>query len=234
MIRPNPRAVSGRRDQLVAAVGAALFGILVSACGATSADPPPPPATLSRAAVAVAPPITTVSPLPPAPAPTTTTTAPVVPMETSTPTRVEVPSIGVDSSLISLGLNSDRTVEVPSVKTPQQAGWFKYRATPGSVGAAVILGHINGGGRKGVFSDLSKTQAGARITVTRADRSTAEFTVTRVELFPKTDFPTDLVYGTTDDAQLRLISCGGELDRSANNYLSNVIVFAKLTGTTPA
>jgi hypothetical protein len=40
--------------------------------------------------------------------------------------------------------------------------------------------------------------------------------------------------GNTDDAQLRLITCGGAFDDAARSYEDNVIVFATLVGTRPA
>jgi hypothetical protein len=51
---------------------------------------------------------------------------------------------------------------------------------------------------------------------------------------PKDDFPTIDVYGNTDDAQLRLITCGGDFDAGARSYEDNVVVFATLSGTRPA
>ena len=62
----------------------------------------------------------------------------------------------------------------------------------------------------------------------------AVFAVDRVEQYRKDDFPTIEVYGNTDDAQLRLITCGGDFDSGARSYEDNVIVFATLTGTRPA
>ena len=62
----------------------------------------------------------------------------------------------------------------------------------------------------------------------RADGSTAVFAVDRVERHPKNAFSTDAVYGRTPDAQLRLVTCGGEFDRSTRHYVDNLIVFATL------
>ena len=39
-------------------------------------------------------------------------------------------------------------------------------------------------------------------------------------------FPTAAVYSDTTDPELRLITCGGTLDRSAHNYLGQTIVYA--------
>jgi hypothetical protein len=77
-------------------------------------------------------------------------------------------------------------------------------------------------------------QAGDAVEVARADGTVAVFTVDRVEVHPKADFPTIDVYGNTDDAQLRLITCGGDFDPSVRSYEDNIVVFATLTGTRPA
>jgi hypothetical protein len=66
------------------------------------------------------------------------------------------------------------------------------------------------------------------VLVDRADGTTARFAVTRVERHAKDAFPTDEVYGPTPDAQLRLVTCGGEFDRAARSYRDNVVVFAAL------
>jgi len=58
----------------------------------------------------------------------------------------------------------------------------------------------------------------------------AVFTITAVRKFVKDQFPTAAVYGPAPDAELRLITCGGVFDRSLGSYLSNVVVFARLSG----
>ena len=99
----------------------------------------------------------------------------------------------------------------------------------------MILGHVDSAEHgPGVFFDLGALQAGDEVAVTREDGTVAVFAVDRVEVHPKDEFPTIDVYGNTDDAQLRLITCGGDFDASARSYEDNVIVFATLTGTRPA
>ena len=149
-------------------------------------------------------------------------------MAESRPTWIEVPSIGAKSSLVPLGLNEDRTVEIPPVSKPMQAGWYKHGPTPGELGPAVILGHVDGSGQKGIFYRLREVKQGAEIRVGREDGSVAAFAVDRVEQVPKKEFPTDKVYGDTDDPEVRLITCGGEFDKAARSYRDNIIVYAKL------
>lgn len=147
-------------------------------------------------------------------------------MSSSPPVRVSIPSLRVDEPTVPLGLQPDGAMEVPDSAT--DIGWFTSAPTPGALGPAVLAAHVDWKGRKGAFSDLAELTAGARITVERRDGSTAIFTVTRVEQHPKDDFPTDAVYGVTDHAALRLITCGGDFDAAGNSYRDNVIVYARL------
>lgn len=149
----------------------------------------------------------------------------------SKPVAIEIPAIGVRSSLVSLGLNADGTVEVPSGASYDRAGWYKYSPTPGSVGPAVILGHVSGGGNASVFFRLGDLRPGNRVTVSRRDGSVAVFEISRVRHYPKNRFPTELVYGNTDDAALRLITCGGSFNFSTGHFVDNVIAFGTLVGS---
>ena len=194
----------------------ALIGLLLAVAFATAACGGQPPPSPSPAAAA-----TTES--------TTTTEAPAPPsLPASTPVSVDIPKIGAHSSLTPLGLNADQTVQVPPVSTPMQAGWYHEGPTPGEIGPAVILGHVDGDKQAGIFFRLHELAAGDKISVARQDGRTATFTVTKVELDAKDKFPTDAVYGNTATADLRVITCGGAFDSKAHSYVDNVIVFATL------
>ena len=144
----------------------------------------------------------------------------------SAPVRLRMPAIGVDSSLMQLGLQADGSLEVPPAGFP--AGWFTGAPTPGQVGPAIIAGHVDWNGRPGVFYDLRDTRVGDEVDVTRHDGTIAAFRVTRVAQFSKDAFPTALVYGNVDHPVLRLITCGGRFDHSARSYTDNLVVFADL------
>lgn len=146
----------------------------------------------------------------------------------SIPTWVNIPAIGARSSLVQLGVNQDKSVQVPPVSEPLQAGWYKYGPTPGQVGPAVILGHIDGNHQEGIFWRLHEVKAGDIVQVGRQDGKALTFTVRKVDQVSKKAFPTSAVYGNTPDSQLRLITCGGAFDASAHNYLDNIIVYATL------
>lgn len=152
----------------------------------------------------------------------------------SRPLWIDVPGIDVHSSLVPLGLNADRTVEVPPVDQPMQAGWYRHSPAPGQTGPAVVLGHVNGGGQDGVFARLHELGQGDEIRVGREDGTVVRFVVDRTEQIPKTRFPTEAVYGNTAEPELRLITCGGTFDESEDSYRDNVIAFATFTGVVDA
>jgi len=59
-------------------------------------------------------------------------------------------------------------------------------------------------------------------------RTTSAFAVDRVAQYAKDEFPAGSVYGDIDEAGLRLITCGGDFDSSADSYRDNVVVYASL------
>jgi sortase (surface protein transpeptidase) len=145
---------------------------------------------------------------------------------TPVPLRVDIPRIGVSSSLIRLGRAADGTIEVP--KPFGVAGWYASGTRPGDPGSAVILGHVDSKRGPAVFFRLRELRKGDEIAVGRADGSTVRFAVERVAQYDKQRFPTDEVYYPTLTPALRLVTCGGEFDATARHYRSNVIVFATL------
>lgn len=149
---------------------------------------------------------------------------PVASLSRSVPSRVEIASIGVDTSLIQLGQNEDGTMEVPAAY--DIAGWYRESPTPGEIGPAVIVGHVDTYQGAAVFYRLRELQPGQKIVVYRADGSVVEFAVTQVAQYDQNNFPTEAVYGNIDHAGLRLITCGGPFDRATGRYTQNTVVYA--------
>ncbi|MCY0932130.1 class F sortase [Streptomyces sp. H27-H1] len=148
----------------------------------------------------------------------------------SLPERIEIPSIGVDSPIVPLGLTADGTVQVPPIAPKSPVGWYRHSPTPGETSASVLLGHKTAGTYgKSVFYRLDQVRPGTRINVIRADGSTAAFTVTRSEVYPKSRFPSDAVYGATSTPQLRLVTCAVPAGPAGSGYLDNLVVYATLT-----
>jgi sortase (surface protein transpeptidase) len=152
----------------------------------------------------------------------------VAPAETQVadPARVRIPAIDVDAAVLPLAVDGQGVLPPPP--TNVDTGWWRAGPEPGEAGPAVIVGHVDGPEGPAVFFRLRQLVHGDEIAVDRVDGSTAVFAVERVERHAKNAFPTEAVYGHTPDARLRLVTCGGEFDRSTRHYVDNVVVFAVL------
>lgn len=142
--------------------------------------------------------------------------------------RVIIPSIGVDTALISLGVDPRSGVLVPPERF-DVAGLFSAGTFPGEIGPAIIAGHVDSTDGPAVFYRLEELLPDAVISVILSDGEEIDFTVVAVEQYPKTAFPTARVYGPTPDRALRLITCGGDFDRNRRSYLDNIVVYAVRT-----
>lgn len=222
-------AQNRRRGSHLATAAAALF--LAAGCTTTGLalwGNPPPPRPPASARVATPTPTQTPVAVPTPQAPRIV--GPI--MAASEPTHITIPAIEVDSVLMQLGQNPDGSVETPSLDEASPAGWYTGSPTPGALGPSAILGHVDSRveGRT-VFYRLGEMRPGDEISVTRADGTVAVFKVDGVEEYPKDNFPQFRVYGNIEHAGLRLITCGGEFNRTSRTYPNNVVVFATLVSS---
>jgi sortase (surface protein transpeptidase) len=144
------------------------------------------------------------------------------------PLSVQIPKIGVSSTLVGLGLAADGTLQTPTDYA--KAGWYASGAYPGDPNEppALIVGHVDNYKGPAVFFKLRELTAGDRVLVPRADGSTATFVVYKTADYLKTAFPAQSVYATTGRPELRLITCTGQFDTGARSYLSNFVAYAYL------
>ncbi len=159
----------------------------------------------------------------PAPTPAPAPTPPVPEPVHGSPDRITIDSIGVDAPIVDLQRAADQTLEVPGW---DDAGWWERGPEPGERGPAVISGHVDSKSGPAVFYRLRELKAGDPIQVLLDDGRNVTFKVDRTERFAKDAFPTLDVYGLTDGAELRLITCDGDFDRSVGHYKDNLVVFA--------
>ena len=148
-------------------------------------------------------------------------------MQAPNPAVIRIPRLEVEASIIPLGLQDDGSIEVP--EDPDQAGWWLGGPEPGEAGPAVILGHVDSQEEgPAVFFYLQYLDPGDEIHIDRVDGSTITYVVESTERHNKDEFPTDAVYGPTEQPTLRLVTCGGDFDFGVRTYEDNVIVFASL------
>jgi sortase (surface protein transpeptidase) len=150
----------------------------------------------------------------------------------STPVHLSIPAIGVQSDLKTIGLQPNGEITTPPLARDSHAYWLDVSPTPGQLGPSVILGHVDSAQwGPAVFFDLGKLRQRDRIEITLADHTVAVFEVTHVNEYSKAEFPTLSVYGNTDHAALRLMTCGGTFDSAQHSYESNIVVYADLVSS---
>ena len=195
----------------VVAAGALVLALLLSACGATDAasspSSSPSPGAFSAGGLQD----------PSAPEPVA---------DASPPTRVQIPAIGVDTTLENLTIDASGRLAAPV--DFDLAGWYSGGVVPGQVGPAIIAGHVDSPTAPAVFADIGALAAGDEVFVTLADGSALTFVVSGTTQSAKAEFPTAAVYSNVPAPELRLITCGGIFDPSTGHYLDNLIVFAEL------
>jgi sortase (surface protein transpeptidase) len=219
-VRSNDRPAGSTRARARrwAAVGALLVGaaaVLITLATRDTAPADPPAPANDVASSASAPPPSPPSAAAPSPS----------------PEHLRIASIGVSTDLVRLGLNQDRTVEVP--RDAAQAGWFDQGPVPGQPGSSVVLGHVDSVEGPAVFHRLSQLRPGDPIEVQLSDGSVARFEVGRVATYANEDFPARDVYaGSPGRPALNLVTCGGEYDDERGGWQSNVVVFGVYVRTT--
>jgi hypothetical protein len=164
---------------------------------------------------------------------TTSTTPPRVIVEPvalpARPIAVRIPAIEVDAEVVSVGLEPDGAMEIPSdVRT---VGWFDPFAgsglAPGEPGTAVIAGHVDSRVQgRGAFWLLRDLKPGDIVQVLHADGEESAWRIDEVVRYPKDDIPIEDIFTFEGPSRLALITCGGEFDRSIGSYLENYVVTA--------
>lgn len=141
------------------------------------------------------------------------------------PWGVWIPEIGVEASLRELGLEENGELEVP--RRAEVAGWYVGGPRPGETGPSVIAGHVDSRTGPAVFARLRELGTDDLVHVVYRSGFVTTWRVVAVEQYAKDRFPTDRVYGNLAGPGLRLITCGGDFDRSAGSYDDNVVVYAE-------
>lgn len=149
--------------------------------------------------------------------------APAV-VEPAGPVRLSAPGLW-DGAVEAqpLGLDGTGALSVPA--TAGALGWWADGPRPGAEGAAVVVGHVDLGGRQGVFGKLAQARPGTLVSVTSGS-AVVRYRVVSVQRYAKTAFPTEVVYQQTGATELRLVTCGGRFDPRTGHYEDNVVVQA--------
>lgn len=215
------------RRGLRCALGALAGLALVAAVVITAAVAIHPPERLSKLAIVVPISIGTVPTQ--APTPTSQPARPAAPPAAPLiPTRIRIPRLGVDSSVVPVVVDGAGALGVP--RDPRVIGWWADGAKPGArSGTAILDGHVNYAGVEGALAHLDRLRPGDAVIVdgTAAGKPARQrFLVTGTRTYAKHDLPSREVFDQGGIGRLVLVTCGGVFDRSSGNYASNILTYA--------
>lgn len=173
-----------------------------------------------------APPTTTAQPAP-APAPATAPAAnPAAAPAPAPPVRIELPSLGVDTDVIPVGVDDSGAMEVPD--DVSEVGWYKFGPAPGAAaGSAVLTGHVDDYRQGvGVFGRIGDLTPGDVVRVSDQAGVSREFSVVSREEWAKGEVPLDRLFDRGGASRMVLITCGGSFNDSTLGYDDNIAITA--------
>jgi len=147
------------------------------------------------------------------------------------PTSIQIPAIGVNASIVPLGLDAEGAMAAP--EGPFEVGWFYPGARPGERGNVLLDGHVDWTNRQtgvpfgAVFWSLRELGRGDAVHI-NAGGASYTYIVERTVSVPWND-PSGVSYlQPTDTPTVTIVTCGGVFDRAAHNYSHRIIVVARL------
>lgn len=156
--------------------------------------------------------------------------------EASVPKNLLIPSIEINTNVQSVGVTETGNMAVPEGYS--DVGWFRFGASPGTSGSAVLAGHLDtGSGKPAVFYRLGELKIGDEVFVTNEEGETLKFTVSGTRLVDYSNPPTELlaeIFGKPEgggESRLVLITCDGVWLPEKKTYDTRLIVFADFVGT---
>lgn len=147
------------------------------------------------------------------------------------PTSIALPRLGIASTLVPTGVDAAGGFVIP--EQADQASWFVPGPEPGQDGRAMILGHRNLDGARGVFSRLPEAVPGDVVEIGQQGAEPRRWRITRIESQSKADWQAAGMYDELHHPEVALITCDGALVRQpdgTNSYADNTIAYAVPVG----
>lgn len=198
----------------------ALLLIAGVACSGGDAQEPDPTPTPTEAATAT---------------PSPTRTPPPTPTATPTPfdgavARIKIPRFNVDAPIEELAINGRGELDTPKDENTS-VGWYYIYDKPGWSGNAIFSAHVYYHSDPAPFMNLAKSAEGDEVIVAMEDGTEYRYTVISNKRYHRDDIPMgDIIWPKEKadyDEWVTLITCGGQLDSTGQEYVSRDVVVAK-------
>lgn len=152
------------------------------------------------------------------------------PLATSSPlvpSRLIIPSIGVDARVEPVGNDQHGAMKTPS--SFGDVAWYALGSRPGEPGSAVIAGHVNNALTKaGVFEHLDLLHTGDTLELRDTLGASHTYAVRDIENYAPGGAPLDAIFSKQGPSQVVLITCAGDWDPKARSYDERLVIFASL------
>jgi sortase (surface protein transpeptidase) len=167
--------------------------------------------------------------LEPAPAPSETvaksatiTKKKVPPPPSENPARLSIPSIGLSTRIIPVGVNKKGEMDVPDGST-MDVGWYRGGPRPGQIGSSVLDAHVYA-----AFRNLRYVKVGEEIIVESAQGTKLRFVVEDSRVYELSELTPQMLFGQNDGRRLHLITCAGK--PVGDTYSHRLVVYARYVG----
>ncbi len=185
-------------------------------------EPDSPPIVSATSVVSATPAAVQTNPRPVVPAPEPE------PYRAPLPAWLSIPSIGVGSPLVSVGLEPSGIMGSPD--EADIAGWYELGPRPGEPSNAIIAAHVDWRGEIGVFAQLHKLKPGDTVEIQSGPETSFHYIVESIEIYEANTAPVAEIFGPTfGQSTLTLITCGGPYDYRRQEYRDRVVVRARGT-----
>ncbi|MCC7366151.1 MAG: class F sortase [Dehalococcoidia bacterium] len=205
--------------------GAVVF--VAAACGGDDKDGEAVAQTPDATATATATPSATATATPTQVPPTATPTATPFAGKVA---RFSMPRFGIDAPIEELGLTADNYMDTPK-DTNRSVGWYHIYDRPGWDGNAIFSAHVYYHNVPAPFVNLAKSVEGDQVSVTMENGQVYTYEVISKARYHRDTIPMgEIIWPPNRPANeqwITMITCGGELDSTGQEYVSRDVVVAK-------
>jgi sortase (surface protein transpeptidase) len=163
----------------------------------------------------------------PTPAPTASATATPLPESKYPPSRLVIPSLGINAAWMPIGYLSDG-LTMDSPPGPKDLGWYNFSGQPGGPSNAIFSGHVDWyTGETAIFQGVHNLQPGDEIDVSRDDGRLRTYKVVSAKLYDFLTTDATSIIAPTSDPTVTLITCEGTFNPVTHEYDKRLVVVAQ-------
>lgn len=218
----------GRHISLLTLLAGAILALVSIACTGSDSntqEQAAPPAATETATATPSPSATPTQTPEPTPTPSPTPFAGAI-------SRLSIPRFNVSAPIEELAINELNELDTPKDEN-RAVGWYYIYDRPGWGGNAVFSAHVYYGGIPGPFVNLAKAVKDDIITVTMEDGTEYRYKVISNTRYHRDTIPMgDIIWPgqrPKNSEWITLITCGGQLDATGQQYLSRDVIVAEQT-----